>query len=121
MTNTYMAAGKYSHEEIVKSIKKGVYAKSFSGGQVDICSGDFVFSITEGYWIEKGKIDFPIKGATLIGNGPKILKDIIMVGNDLVFSDGKWTCGKEGQSVPVGVGMPTAKLSHITVGGTKNV
>ncbi|MCK4762039.1 MAG: metalloprotease TldD [Candidatus Aminicenantes bacterium] len=118
MTNTYMKAGKYSPEEIFKSVKKGVYAKSFSGGQVDISSGDFVFSVTEGYMIEAGKIAYPIKGATLIGSGPEILKRITMVGSDLVISDGKWTCGKEGQSVPVGVGIPTVKLSHITVGGT---
>ncbi len=118
MTNTFMLPGKYSQEEIIKSVKKGVYAKSYSGGQVDISSGDFVFSITEGYLVENGKISYPIKGATLIGNGPEILKRVEMVGNDLVISDGKWTCGKEGQSVPVGVGLPTVKLSHITVGGT---
>lgn len=120
MTNTYMEAGKYSFDEIIKSVKKGVYAKTFSGGQVDITSGDFVFSVTEGYLLEDGKITSPIKGATLIGNGPEILKRVTMVGNDLVISDGKWTCGKDGQSVPVGVGMPTVKLSHITVGGTEN-
>jgi TldD protein len=118
MTNTFMLPGQFSKEEIIKSVKRGVYAKSFSGGQVDITSGDFVFSITEGYLIENGKISFPIKGATLIGNGPEILKRVTMVGNDLQISDGKWTCGKEGQSVPVGVGLPTVKLSHITVGGT---
>lgn len=118
MTNTYMQAGKYSPEEIIKSVEKGVFAKSFSGGQVDISSGDFVFSITEGYLIENGKIAYPIKGATLIGSGPEILKRITMVGSDLAISDGKWTCGKDGQSVPVGVGIPTVKLSHITVGGT---
>jgi len=120
MTNTYMLAGDYSQDEIFKSVKKGIYAKSFSGGQVDISCGDFVFSITEGYMIEDGKIGHPIKGASLIGNGPEILKRVEMVGNDLVISDGKWTCGKEGQSVPVGVGMPTVKLSNITVGGTQN-
>jgi len=120
MTNTFMMAGEYDPEEIIRSVKKGVFAKTFSGGQVDISSGDFVFSITEGYMIEDGKIAYPIKGATLIGNGPEILKRVVMVGNDLVISDGKWTCGKEGQSVPVGVGMPTVKLSHITVGGTEH-
>ena len=120
MTNTYMLAGKYSFDEIIKSVKKGIYAKTFSGGQVDISSGDFVFSITEGYLVENGHIGYPIKGATLIGNGPEILKRVVMTGGDLVISDGKWTCGKEGQSVPVGVGMPTVKLSHITVGGTQN-
>ncbi len=118
MTNTYLEAGSYEPAEIIKSVKNGVYAKSFSGGQVDISAGDFVFSITEGYKIENGQLTYPIKGATLIGNGPEILKRVTMVGNDLVFSDGKWTCGKEGQSVPVGVGLPTVKLSHITVGGT---
>jgi TldD protein len=120
MTNTFMLAGKYSEDEIVKSVKKGIYAKSFSGGQVDISSGDFVFSITEGYMIENGIVGQPIKGATLIGNGPEILKRVEMVGNDMVISDGKWTCGKDGQTVPVGVGIPTVKLSHITVGGTQN-
>ena len=120
MTNTIMQAGKYSRDEIIKSVKKGIYAKSFSGGQVEISSGDFVFSVTEGYLIENGVIGYPIKGATLIGNGPEILKRVQMVGSDLVISDGKWTCGKEGQYVSVGVGMPTVKLSHITVGGTQN-
>lgn len=120
MTNTYMMAGKYDKDEIFKSIKKGIYAKTFSGGQVDTSSGDFVFSITEGYMVENGVITYPIKGATLIGNGPEILKRVVMVGNDLVMSDGKWTCGKEGQHIPVSVGIPTVKLSHITVGGTQN-
>jgi TldD protein len=120
MTNTYMLAGKYSRDEMIKSVKKGVFAKTFSGGQVEISSGDFVFSITEGYLIENGAISYPIKNATLIGNGPEILKRVLMVGNDLEISDGKWTCGKDGQSVSVGVGMPTVKLSHITVGGTQN-
>ncbi len=120
MTNTLMLPGKYSEDEIVKSVKKGIYAKSYSGGQVDISSGDFVFSITEGYIVDNGKIDYPIKGATLIGNGPEILKRVTMVGNDMVVSHGKWTCGKDGQSVSVGVGMPAVKLSHITVGGTQD-
>jgi len=120
MTNTFLLPGKYSEEEIVKSVKRGVYARGYSGGQVDISSGDFVFSVTEGYLVENGKIAYPIKGATLIGNGPEILKKVEMVGNDLVISDGKWTCGKDGQSVPVGVGLPTVKLSQITVGGTHN-
>jgi TldD protein len=120
MTNTYMLAGKYSRDEIIKSVKRGVYARTYSGGQVDISSGDFVFSITEGYLVENGAIRYPIKGATLIGNGPEILKRVTMVGNDLEISDGKWTCGKDGQSVPVGVGMPTVKLSYITVGGTQS-
>jgi len=120
MTNTYMMAGKYGRDEIIGSVKKGIYAKSFSGGQVDISSGDFVFSVTEGYLIENGRLSYPIKGATLIGNGPEILKRVTMTGNDLIISDGKWSCGKEGQTVPVGVGIPTVKLSHITVGGTQN-
>ena len=120
MTNTYMLSGKYSFDEIIGSVKKGIYAKSFSGGSVDITSGDFVFSVTEGYLLENGKISGPIKGATLIGNGPEILKRVVMVGNDMTISDGKWTCGKEGQHIPVGVGIPTVKLSHITVGGTEN-
>jgi len=120
MTNTYMLPGEYDRQEIIASVKRGVYAKTFSGGQVDISSGDFVFSVTEGYLVENGKISHPIKGATLIGNGPEILKRVTMVGDDMVISDGKWTCGKEGQNVPVGVGMPTVKLSHITVGGTAN-
>jgi len=120
MTNTLMLAGQYSFDEMLKSVKKGIYAKTFSGGQVDITSGDFVFSVTEGYYIENGAIQYPMKGATLIGNGPEILKRVEMVGNDLVISDGKWTCGKEGQHIPVGVGIPTVKLSYITVGGTEN-
>ncbi|MCP4153732.1 MAG: metalloprotease TldD [bacterium] len=120
MTNTLMLPGKYSEEEIVKSVNKGIYAKTFSGGQVDISSGDFVFSITEGYLVEDGKIGYSIKGATLIGNGPEILKRVQMVGKNMVISGGKWTCGKDGQDVPVGVGMPMVKLSHITVGGTQN-
>lgn len=120
MTTTYMLAGQHEPGEIIKSVKKGIYAKSFSGGQVDTSSGDFVFSITEGYMIENGSLSYPIKCATLIGNGPEILKRVVMVGNDLVMSDGKWTCGKEGQHVPVSVGIPTVKLSHITVGGTQN-
>lgn len=120
MTNTIMLPGKYGRDEIIKSVKKGVYAKTFSGGQVEISSGDFVFSVTEGYLIENGVISYPIKGATLIGNGPEILKRVEMVGSDLVVSDGKWSCGKDGQTVAVGVGMPTVKLSHITVGGTHN-
>ena len=119
MTNTYMAQGKYSPEEIIKSTKKGIYVKSYSGGEVDISSGDFVFKATEAYLIENGKITKPIKGATLIGNGPDILTKISMVGNDLKFSDGKWTCGKDGQSVPVGLGIPTIKIIKLTVGGTQ--
>lgn len=118
MTNTYMANGKYSPEEIIKSVKKGVYVKSYSGGEVDISSGDFVFKATEAYLIENGKITKPLKDVTLVGNGPDILTKIVMVGNDLKLSDGKWTCGKDGQSVPVGVGLPTIKIKKLTVGGT---
>ncbi|MCP4214562.1 MAG: metalloprotease TldD [bacterium] len=120
MTNTLMMPGKYSEDEIIKSVKKGIYACNFSGGQVDTSSGDFVFSVTEGYMVENGKVSYPIKGASLIGNGPEILKRVQMVGKDMQISGGKWTCSKDGQDVAVGVGMPAVKLSHITVGGTDN-
>ncbi len=119
MTNTVLLAGKDDPEEIVKSVKKGVYAKRFGGGQVDISNGDFVFSLTEGYLIEDGKITAPLKGVNLIGNGPDVLRQVTMLGSDMMVSDGIWTCGKEGQSVPVGVGCPTVKIDAITVGGTK--
>ncbi len=119
MTNTYMKPGKYDPEEIIKSVKKGVYAKRFTGGQVDITKGDFTFSVMESYRIEDGKITVPLKGVTLIGNGPDVMTKVSMVGNDLKFADGGWTCGKNGQSVPVGMGIPTVKVSEITVGGTK--
>ena len=119
MTNTALLAGDHSPEEILKTVKRGVYAKRFSGGQVNISNGDFVFSLTESYLIEDGKITAPIKGANLIGNGPEILRRVSMLGNDLALSDGIWTCGKAGQSVPVGVGCPTIKIDRITVGGTK--
>ena len=119
MTNTLMAAGKDDPEEIIRSVKKGVYAKKFSGGQVNISNGDFVFSLTEGYLIEDGKITAPLKGVNLIGNGPAALATVSMVGHDFELSDGMWTCGKDGQSVPVGVGMPTVKLDELTVGGTE--
>ena len=118
MTNTYMTNGKYEPDEIIKSVKKGLYMVNFGGGQVDITSGKFVFSCTEGYEIEDGKICSPIKGATLIGDGPKALKKIRMVGNDSALDDGIGTCGKAGQSVPVGVGQPTLRIDGITVGGT---
>jgi TldD protein len=119
MTNTILMAGPHSPEEILKSVKRGVYAKKFGGGQVDISNGDFVFSLTESYLVEDGKITAPLKGVNLIGNGPDVLRKVTMLGNDVEVSDGIWTCGKDGQSVPVGVGCPTIKISAITVGGTK--
>lgn len=119
MTNTYLRPGKHDPEEILKSVKKGIFAKGFTGGQVDITKGDFTFSVSECYLIEDGKITSPLKGVTLIGNGPDVMTKVEMVGNDLKFTDGGWTCGKNGQSVPVGMGTPTVKVSEITVGGTK--
>ena len=119
MTNTYMLAGDKTKEEIIGSVKKGIYAVTFGGGQVDITSGQFVFSCTEAYLIENGKIGPPIKGATLIGNGPEAMKRVSMVGNDLDLDNGIGNCGKAGQWVPVGVGQPHLRLDQITVGGTK--
>jgi len=119
MTNTALLAGPHSPEEIIGSVKKGVFAKRFSGGQVNISNGDFVFSLTESYLIEDGKITAPLKGVNLIGNGPDVLTKVSMLGHDYQLSDGIWTCGKDGQSVPVGVGTPTVKIAAITVGGTK--
>jgi TldD protein len=119
MTNTILMAGPHDPEEILKSVKKGIFAKRFGGGQVDISNGDFVFSLTESYLVEDGKITAPLKGVNLIGNGPDVLRKVVMLGNDVETSDGVWTCGKDGQSVPVGVGCPTMKISAITVGGTK--
>ncbi|MDM7859126.1 metalloprotease TldD [Alteromonas sp. ASW11-36] len=118
MTNTYMLGGEYSPEEIIASIDKGIYAPNFGGGQVDITSGKFVFSTSEAYLVENGKITTPIKGATLIGNGPEVMQKISMIGNDLSLDDGVGVCGKDGQSVPVGVGQPTLKIDQLTVGGT---
>lgn len=118
MTNTYMLAGDSDPGEIIASIDKGLYAVDFSGGQVDITSGKFVFSTKEAYWIEKGKIVAPVKGATLIGNGPEVLTRVSMVGNDLALDDGIGSCGKAGQTVPVGVGQPTLKIDAMTVGGS---
>ncbi|WP_333023548.1 metalloprotease TldD, partial [Wolbachia endosymbiont of Pentidionis agamae] len=118
MTNTYMLAGKYEQEEIISSVKRGIYAVNFSGGQVDITSGKFVFSSSEAYLIENGKITQPVKGATLIGDGPTVLKKVSMVGNDLRPDPGIGMCSKNGQDVPVGVGQPTLKIDSITVGGT---
>ncbi|MGR9099714.1 MAG: metalloprotease TldD [Gammaproteobacteria bacterium] len=118
MTNTYMMPGAHDPAEIVRSVKKGLYAKNFGGGQVDITSGKFVFSASEAYLIEDGKITRPVKGATLIGNGPDVLTRVSMVGCDLELDSGVGTCGKEGQSVPVGVGQPTIRIDGLTVGGT---
>ncbi|GFQ75533.1 metalloprotease TldD [Trichonephila clavata] len=119
MTNTYMLPGKYTPKEIISSVKKGLYAVNFGGGQVDITSGKFVFSSSEAYLIENGKITQPVKGATLIGDGPTVLKKVSMVGNDLKLDPGVGTCSKDGQNVPVGVGQPTLKVDAITVGGTE--
>lgn len=119
MTNTFMLAGESSPEEIIRSVKKGLYAVAFGGGQVDITNGKFVFSASEAYRIEDGKVTRPVKGATLIGNGPDVLTRVSMVANDLKLDEGVGTCGKDGQSVPVGVGLPTVKIDGLTVGGTK--
>ncbi len=118
MTNTYMLAGDDAPEDILRSVKRGLYAVNFGGGQVDITNGKFVFSASEAYLIEDGKVTAPVRDATLIGNGPEALKFVSMVGNDLKLDEGIGTCGKDGQSVPVGVGMPTIKLDKMTVGGT---
>jgi TldD protein len=118
MTNTYMLAGPHDPQEIIRSVKKGLYATNFGGGQVDITNGKFVFSTAEAYLIEDGKVTQPVKGATLIGNGPDALTRVAMIGNDLALDSGIGTCGKEGQSVPVGVGQPTLRIDGLTVGGT---
>ena len=118
MTNTYMLPGEHEREEIIASVERGLYAVNFGGGQVDITSGKFVFSASEAYLIENGKVTVPVKGATLIGNGPDVMTKISMVGNDLQLDPGVGVCGKEGQSVPVGVGQPTLKIDQLTVGGT---
>ncbi|MBP7455220.1 MAG: metalloprotease TldD [Ottowia sp.] len=118
MTNTYMLGGDKDPREIVASIKKGLYATNFGGGQVDITSGKFVFSASEAFWVENGKIQYPVKGATIVGSGPESLKKITMIGNDMRLDSGVGTCGKEGQSVPVGVGQPTLRIDGMTVGGT---
>ena len=119
MTNTFMLAGKYDPGEIISSVKKGLYAVNFAGGQVDITSGKFVFSASEAYLIENGKITRPVRGATLIGNGPEVMTRVSMVGNDLKLDSGVGVCGKDGQSVPVGVGQPTLRIDSLTVGGTQ--
>ena len=120
MTNTYMAPGDYDPAEIIASVDKGIYAVNFGGGQVDITSGKFVFSASEAYLIENGKVTSPVKGATLIGNGPDVMNQVSMVGNDLKLDTGVGVCGKEGQSVPVGVGQPTLRIDRLTVGGTSS-
>ena len=118
MTNTYMLPGDKAPEEIVASLKKGMYATNFGGGQVDITNGKFVFSASSAFWVENGKIQYPVKGATIIGSGPQSLKKMSLIGNDLRLDSGIGVCGKEGQSVPVGVGMPTVRINAMTVGGT---
>ncbi|MFZ5531825.1 MAG: metallopeptidase TldD-related protein, partial [Pseudomonadota bacterium] len=118
MTNTYMLAGEADPADMIRSVKRGIYAANFGGGQVDITSGKFVFSTTEAYLIEDGKITRPVKGATLIGSGPEVMNRVSMVGNDLALDGGVGTCGKDGQSVPVGVGQPTLLIDEIVVGGT---
>jgi TldD protein len=118
MTNTYMLGGDKTKEEIIASMQNGLYATNFGGGQVDITSGKFVFSASEAYWVEKGKILYPVKGATIVGSGPESLKKISMIGNDMALDSGVGVCGKEGQSVPVGVGQPTLRIDGLTVGGT---
>ncbi len=119
MTNTILLAGPHDPGDILQSVKRGIFAKKFGGGQVDISNGDFVFSLTESYLIEDGKLTAPLKGVNLIGNGPEVLRQVTMLGRDVMTSDGIWTCGKDGQSVPVGVGCPTIKIDRITVGGTR--
>jgi len=119
MTNTFMLPGKYQPEEIIASVEKGLYAVNFAGGQVDITSGRFVFSASEAYLVENGKVTRPVKGATLIGNGPDVMTRVSMVGNDLKLDAGVGVCGKDGQSVPVGVGQPTLRIDGLTVGGTE--
>lgn len=118
MTNTFMMGGKDDPEEIIASLDKGLYAVNFGGGQVDITSGKFVFSASEAYWVEKGKIQYPVKGATLVGNGPEAMNQVSMIGNDMGLDPGIGVCGKDGQSVPVGVGQPTLRIEGLTIGGT---
>jgi TldD protein len=119
MTNTFMMAGDSAPEDIIKSVKKGLYAVQFGGGQVDITSGKFVFSASEAYLIDDGHITAPVKGATLIGDGPTVLRRVTAVGSDLKLDHGIGICGKDGQTIPVGVGLPTIKIREITVGGTE--
>ncbi|RYF62948.1 MAG: metalloprotease TldD, partial [Comamonadaceae bacterium] len=119
MTNTYMRAGTHDPQEMIRSVKRGLYAVNFGGGQVDITSGKYVFTATEAYLIEDGKVTAPVKGATLIGNGPDTMQKVTMIGHDMALDDGIGICGKDGQSVPVGVGQPSLLISELTVGGTK--
>jgi TldD protein len=119
MTNTFMLAGPDDPDEIIRSVSQGLYAVTFGGGQVDITSGKFVFSASEAYLIENGRVTAPVKGATLIGNGPDALVRVSRVGHDLALDEGVGTCGKDGQSVPVGVGLPTIRIDGMTVGGTQ--
>jgi TldD protein len=119
MTNTFMLAGQDDPDDIIRSVSNGLYAVAFGGGQVDITSGKFVFSASEAYLIEGGRVTAPVKGATLIGNGPDALRQVSRVGHDLALDEGVGTCGKDGQSVPVGVGLPTIRLDGMTVGGTQ--
>jgi hypothetical protein len=121
MTNTYMLAGQHDPQEMIRSVKKGLYAVNFGGGQVDITSGKYVFSATEAYLIEDGKVTAPVKGATLIGNGPETMQKVRMIGHDLALDEGVGVCGKDGQSVPVGVGQPSLLIDGLTVGGTARV
>jgi TldD protein len=118
MTNTYMLGGSHDPQEILASVERGLYAVNFGGGQVDITNGKFVFSASEAYWVEKGRIQYPVKGATIIGNGPDALTRVTMIGNDMRLDSGVGVCGKDGQSVPVGVGQPTLRIEGLTVGGT---
>ena len=118
MTNTYMLGGSHDPGEIVASLERGLYAVNFGGGQVDITSGKFVFSASEAYWVENGRVQYPVKGATIIGNGPDALTRVTMIGNDMRLDSGVGVCGKDGQSVPVGVGQPTLRIEGLTVGGT---
>jgi TldD protein len=118
MTNTFMLGGDKDPAEIVASMKRGLYAVNFGGGEVDITSGKFVFSASEAYWVEDGRVQYPVKGATLIGNGPDALTHVTMIGNDMCLDPGIGMCGKDGQSVPVGVGQPTIRIEGLTVGGT---
>jgi TldD protein len=119
MTNTFMLAGQDAPEDIIKGVKRGIYAVAFGGGQVDITSGKYVFTATEAYLIEDGQVTAPVKGATLIGNGPETMQRVAMIGNDMALDDGVGICGKDGQSVPVGVGQPSLLISELTVGGTQ--
>jgi len=118
MTNTYMLGGSTPPAEIVQSLERGLYATNFGGGQVDITSGKFVFSASQAFWVEKGRIQYPVKGATIIGNGPDALTRVSLIGSDLQLDTGVGMCGKDGQSVPVGVGQPTLRIDRLTVGGT---